>query len=213
LEPLGAKVLVDAITNTFRKSVDGSTFEPVWDLEMLVSKLSTFESSDPHDTIYALLNMARESLLPDTGGENTVGPPKTNYERDLLEVYTDFLEWVVHSTNSIDIICRQWAIPERERPGGWKSPLPLISLPFWIQTISKPTWGTQLQGFSGRINGDSIVGKAGRKRSNASHWRKPEVQFGLRWRHVPQALQSDNRVNSAPTVLGASTARIPTGNY
>jgi hypothetical protein len=70
LEPLGAKVLVDAITNTFRKSADGSLFEPVSTLEMLVSTLPTFESSDPRDTIYALLNISRESLSPGVQTEN-----------------------------------------------------------------------------------------------------------------------------------------------
>jgi hypothetical protein len=205
LEPLGAKVLVDAITNTFRKSVDGKLFEPVSDLETLVSSLSTFESSDPRDTIFALLNIARESLLPETRGENAIGPPKPNYERDLLEVYTDFLEWVVYSTDSIDIICRQWAIPERPKPGGRKSPTQLVTLPSWVQTNSKSPWGTQEQGFNGRINGDSLVGRAGRRRYNASHGKKPDVQFGRR-RKQPDGQQPANRVNSAPSNFAVNVA-------
>ena len=184
LEPLGAKVLVDAITNTFRRSMDGSILEPVWNLETLVSSLSNFESADPRDTIYALLNIATESLLDEDHVHNSVSPPKPDYEKNILEVYTDFLEWVVASTSSLDILCRPWAIPEREKPGGKKNPTPLITLPSWIRTIVGSPWGYQEQGFNGRINGDSIVGKAGRKRYDASRGRNPEVQFGTRLRFV-----------------------------
>lgn len=205
LEPLGAKVLVDAITNTFRKSIDNTLFEPVSDLETLVSSLSTFESSDPRDTIFALLNIARESLLPFTPSEDVVHPPKPDYAKNLLEVYTDFMEWVVHSSSSLDIICRQWAIPERTKPGGRKNPTAIVKLPSWIQTISKSTWGTQEQGFNGRLNGDSLVGPAGRRRYNASWGRKPEVRFGLRWRHAQQLV---NRINSAPMKIRARAATV-----
>lgn len=180
MAPLGAKVLVDAVTNAFRKNVDDSIIEPVFDLETLVSSLSSFESSDPRDTIFALLNIARESLSPRDNDPFARNPPVPNYESNILEVYTDFLEWVVYTTDSIDIICRHWAIPEREKPGGRKNPTPLTTLPSWIQTINNSPWGYQEQGFNGRINGDSIVGKAGRRRYNASRWKKPEVRFGNR---------------------------------
>ncbi|KAJ4362260.1 hypothetical protein N0V83_010353 [Neocucurbitaria cava] len=199
LEPLGAKVLVDAITNTFRKNADDSIFEPVSDLETLVSSLSFFESSDPRDTIFALLNIASESVLPEPSIPGVVKPPQPNYQRDILEVYSDFLEWVVYSSQSLDILCRHWAIPEREKPGGRKNPTPLITLPSWIQTILKSPWGYQEQSFNGRINGDSIVGKAGRRRYNASRWRKPEVRFGAR--RTPF---------SSPQIIEGSTALVAT---
>ncbi|KAF2187575.1 hypothetical protein K469DRAFT_737786 [Zopfia rhizophila CBS 207.26] len=196
LEPLGAKVLVDAITNTFRKSVDETIYEPVSDLETLVSSLSSFESSDPRDTIYALLNIAKESMYSETPATE-IGPPKPKYSKDILKVYTDFLEWVVCSTKSLDIICRQWAIPERTKPGGRKNPTPLIQLPSWIQTVTKSSWGFQEQGFNGRMNGDSIVGKAGRTRYNASRSGRPEVQFGRRTRpNSPKP--NPTRANWAP---------------
>ncbi|CAI6339903.1 unnamed protein product [Periconia digitata] len=206
LEPLGAKVLVDAVTNTFRKSVDDNIFEPVFDLETLVSSLTFFESSDPRDTIYALLNISRESLSVDSQGNQVIHPPKPDYERDILEVYTDFLEWVVFTTNSLDMICRQWAMPERVKPGGRKNPTPIITLPSWIQTINKSAWGLQEQGFNGRMNGDSIVGKAGRRRYNASRGMSPVVQFGKRRRGHLNGKQN-TRTQSAPSALG--TVQIP----
>jgi hypothetical protein len=180
LAPLGAKVLVDAVTNAFRRNIDHTIIEPVFALETLVSDLCSFESSDPRDTIFALLNITRESVEPKKSEPHAIHPPIPNYGKDILEVYTDFLEYVVYTTDSIDIMCRQWAIPERENPGGRKNGTPVMALPSWIQTITKSTWGYQEQGFNGRINGDSIVGKAGRRRYNASRWKKPEVRFGKR---------------------------------
>lgn len=58
LNSLGANILVDAITNTFRRSPNQRSFEPVFDLETLVSDLSSFESLNLCDTIFALLNIA-----------------------------------------------------------------------------------------------------------------------------------------------------------
>ncbi|KAI1163236.1 hypothetical protein F5B18DRAFT_621137 [Nemania serpens] len=217
LEPLKAKVLVDAITDTFRKNGDGTVLEPVFNLETLVSSLASFESSDPRDSIFALLNIARESMLPPSEESNVVGPPKLNYERDLLEVYTDLLEWVVHSTGSLDMICRQWATPERTQPDGRKSTASSVTLPSWIQTISRSTWGTQEQGVNGRVNGDSLVGEAGRRRYNASYGKNPEVRFGERCRVVGIP---PKRANWAPAVPGSAkpltsssiTAYFPASN-
>ncbi|KAK8017905.1 hypothetical protein PG991_007095 [Apiospora marii] len=213
LQPLGAKILVEAITNTFRKSVDGDVFEPVFSLEALVCDLTPFESGDPRDSIFALLNIARESMLPTGQRVDTVGPPKPNYGRNILEVYTDFLEWVVLSTGSLDVICRQWATPERKTEGGRKNPTALVTLPSWIQTIQKSPWGTQEQGFNGRVNGDSFVGKAGRSCYNACHGKAPSVRFGIRWRQPIEPLQS--RVSSAPTTFGADSqvSGTPTKNH
>jgi hypothetical protein len=213
LEPLGAKMLVDAVTNTFRRSVDDTIFEPLSNLETLVSSLPSFESSDPRDTIYALLNISTESQARDT---EVVTPPKPDYKRNILQVYTDFLEWVVFSSSSLDIICRPWAMPERTKPGGRKSPTPLTPLPSWIQTIAKSPWGFQDQAFNGRINGDSIVGKAGRRRYNASAGKQPAVRFGGRPR-VQLSLQSPRRAKAGPpdpTQGDADNALkdCPTGN-
>ncbi|KAI1109288.1 heterokaryon incompatibility protein-domain-containing protein [Nemania sp. NC0429] len=209
LEPLGAKVLVDAVTNVFRKNADGTVFEPVSSLETLVSNLAFFESSDPRDSIFALLNIARESALPTQ--DNRVGPPKPDYEKNLLEVYTDLLEWVVCSTASLDIMCRQWATPERTAPAGRKNATSLVTLPSWIQTIDTSTWGARDQRFNGRLNGDSLVGKAERRRYI------PQVKFGER-RMIEGG--SISRVNSpsgtinpqASLTASPTMATFPNGN-
>ena len=93
--------------------------------------------------------------------------------------------------------------------------MPLVHLPSWIQTVSISTWGTQEQGFHGRTNADSLVGKPGRRRYNASYSWHPEVQFGQR-RPVPipgipfpdQKFPMPQRSNTAP----ASLTRLPSLN-
>ncbi|KAF2711624.1 hypothetical protein K504DRAFT_480599 [Pleomassaria siparia CBS 279.74] len=116
LEPLSTKLL---------KPDD--TFQSTMSLEMLVSTLSASKTSDPRDTINALMNIAKESNLPE------------DYNKDLFQVYRDFLKWIVESTKVLNMICRHWALPER----AIKGPLTprLVMLPSWIQTVDDSAYG------------------------------------------------------------------------
>ena len=57
---LGAALLVDATTNLFRRSSDGRR-QPRMSLEHLISKYSLFAASQPRDTIYAFLSIAKDT--------------------------------------------------------------------------------------------------------------------------------------------------------
>lgn len=177
LNPLGAKILVDELSNTFlRSGLNGKeVFEPMKGLETLVSTLSTFDTSDPRDSIYALLNIARESsrIRPN---DTPNPPPEPDYEKNLLQVYNDFVKWVIKETKSIDIICRQWALPERIDNPPASYPRPLCILPSWIKTVPDSAFGRQQEGFSGRKNGESLVGLPGRNLYNASHGKAPSAR-------------------------------------
>lgn len=61
VEALGAKSLVDITTNLFRKSKEGFVLERLLSLEALVSTLTLFEVSSPHDIIYAVLWLAHDA--------------------------------------------------------------------------------------------------------------------------------------------------------
>jgi hypothetical protein len=56
----GATLLVEAASNLFRKSRDGAK-EHLLILEYLVSSLSVFEATEPRDTVYALLALAKDT--------------------------------------------------------------------------------------------------------------------------------------------------------
>ena len=57
---LGAALLVDATRNLFRRTKDGS-LHTLMSLEHLISKYSVFESSQPRDTVYAFLAIAKDT--------------------------------------------------------------------------------------------------------------------------------------------------------
>ena len=69
---LGAALLVDATRNLFRESPsrDGKRY-PRLSLESLISKYSVFEASQPRDTIYAFLSIAKDTKAQTSYDEST----------------------------------------------------------------------------------------------------------------------------------------------
>ena len=61
LNELGAVRLVYASDNLVRKWEDGRIMERLLSLEALMSSLSAFEASDPHDIVYAILWLANDA--------------------------------------------------------------------------------------------------------------------------------------------------------
>ena len=61
IKSLGATRLVDATSNLFRRSNSGQVVESLLPLDVLVSSLSVFEASKAHDTIYAILTLAKDT--------------------------------------------------------------------------------------------------------------------------------------------------------
>lgn len=61
VDALGAKALVDITTNLFRKAEDGFILERLFSLEALISTMTLFEASSPHDTIYSVLWLAHDA--------------------------------------------------------------------------------------------------------------------------------------------------------
>lgn len=176
-------------------------------LETLVSTLSTFEASDPRDTVHALRNIAKEIIWSSSSKEQARSnpPPTPDYKKDLLEVYTDFVRWVIKTSGSIDIICRHWAMPEKtERTYNYP---PLVKLPSWIQEISESPFGRQEEGFNGRKNGDSLVGMPDRKWYNASHGKHADgAWFGHDLRPEPTP------TTSPPSQTNTTSSKTGSGN-
>jgi Heterokaryon incompatibility protein (HET) len=62
IEAHGANRLVQTTSRLFRKSDDGNRLQPLLSLESLVSTLSAFKASKPHDIIYAILSLASDTI-------------------------------------------------------------------------------------------------------------------------------------------------------
>lgn len=170
---LPAKVLIETTNNVFRTRQSKQSYEkePLQKLEYLVSTLSAYDTADPRDTINAFRSIAKETSGKVGGGRP---PPPHSYTKDLLQVYMEFVEWVIETSESIDILCRRWAMPERTK-SVVRYP-DLVKLPSWIQTIEKINLIDDA--FGSRRHGDSFVGMPGYSSYNASYTLKPRVSFG-----------------------------------
>ncbi|KAI9164176.1 Heterokaryon incompatibility protein [Paramyrothecium foliicola] len=187
LKPFGARILVDVLSNMFQRNPDRTIYTPRQGLESLVSSLSTFETSDPRDTVYTLLNLAKETHnLPSrvtienkhrTKKNETNPPPEPDYKLDLLEVYVYFIKWCVTESKSLDILCRHWALPEVKQKIDDFYPR-IVTLPSWITTVVESAYGSQKEGFGGRRTGDSFVGLPETRWYNASSGIEPTITFG-----------------------------------
>ncbi|KXH42786.1 hypothetical protein CNYM01_03809 [Colletotrichum nymphaeae SA-01] len=203
MKPLGARILVDVLSNTFQRQVDGNIYAPRQGLESLISSLSTFETSDPRDTIYTLLNLAKETCkLPSSNSvqqrrqsmQERNPPPEPDYSIDLLQVYTNFIKWCIEDSGSLDILCRHWALPELKQVLDEHYPR-LVELPSWIKTVHESAYGSQTEGFGGRRTGDSFVGVPEARCYNASHGLPPIISFG-RDNALPKQLDQPSAENT-----------------
>lgn len=162
---LGANTIIHATVNIFRRGPDGKVEKRLVPLEILVSSLLlAFEAGEPRDTIFAVLSLAKDGTLNTAGstGDPRIAP---DYAKSLLDVYTDFMDYCIEQSRSLDILCRYWApLPRPEDVGGINSPmLREESMPSWIPFITKSAFGEPHAVRGGRVNGDSLVGGPERK--------------------------------------------------
>ncbi|KAK6422161.1 hypothetical protein LTR95_016715 [Oleoguttula sp. CCFEE 5521] len=139
VDSLPAKKLIDTINNIFKKQQSQGIYkhEPIQGLEYLVSVLSTYDTSDPRDTINAFRNIAKQTYVFTTHKNPAQSAlqrsAESDYTRGLLDVYTSFVQSIYRNTGYIDIICRHWAMPELTTRSQYYPPL--STLPSWIQTM------------------------------------------------------------------------------
>lgn len=155
----------DAEANSKARSnaVELNRGQPLLSLEYLVSSLSIFEASVEHDTIYALLAIAKDTtpsasdkeagqLLDHTQHVLEVFTQKkrykVEYERPYVDVCKDFVQFCIerslHSdpTRALDVICRPWApeekknVPKQNIPVSRKTNDDPVLLPSWIPQLS-----------------------------------------------------------------------------
>lgn len=141
---LGAALLVDATSSLFRSSRTGvnERKERLLSLEYLVSRYTVFEASEPRDTIYALLAIAKDTtpqalqhefpakynllktetkgLLGTWAGKVLKSKVYTvDYSASLIKVYEDFIMFAIAQAEpkyALNIICRPWAPRHRKDP-------------------------------------------------------------------------------------------------
>lgn len=181
---LGANNLVNVASNLFRRAShgQGDKIERLSSLEALVSSLLSFEASDPRDTVYALLSIAKDyvsswdasSSLPNT----QIIPLAPDYQKSMIEVYRDFTKFCIETSRSVDIICRHWA-PFGRKASATTDPVRLpnkkskrkedynVKIPSWVPSLDRSPFGNPESALNGRVHGDSLVGHPDRKNYKA----------------------------------------------
>lgn len=194
VELVGARDIVNSSNNLLRMTNDGGILDRALTAEELVMAFRHFQVTNRRDTVYALLPLASDGHVSTAGNRRGADAEEQqwcamltpNYGKSTLDVYVDFVRHCVASSNSLDIICRNWAIPlaESEGPrGGRKGKRGNESrrrrLPSWIREVgNSPLDGRAAQ--TGRLEADSLVGMPGQRIYNASRGRTACVSFGSR---------------------------------
>ena len=150
--------------------------QPLLTLEYLVSNLSIFDVTNPHDSIYALLGIAKDTTPTAANKELRVTDHtqsvlemftakkqyKVDYKASYIDICKEFIEFCVRRnvnrdpSRALDVICRPFAIDVEQKP-------PELPLPSWIPRLSKASYGMDrgpgIDGLRmGRKNADSLVG-------------------------------------------------------
>lgn len=230
---LGANTLVNATNELFRKSEDGKIHQRLLRLEVLVTcRFLAFEATDPRDTIYAVLSIAKDtsfgmcdlkqrpSWMRSQESHGIVGkigsvlfnycfqpmyqvffPVPTSsgmesrddirispdYDKNIIDVCADFMDYCIETSESLDILCRHWAPTPQKRTLRQETLKPSAApdteekVPTWIPSIKGHAFGGPEDALNGRINGDSFVGHQERQHHqhyNASANLPPWWKFG-----------------------------------
>jgi hypothetical protein len=169
ISELGASLLVNATARIFREYqrgdqiVRGPARRSLLSLEFLVTSLSIFDCGRPHDSVYALIAIARDAspnpptsvkqrrrqaLIQQVFGDQLEEKPYLlDYHSPYPDVCKDFVQFCIErcakldSLQALDILCRPWA--KDWRPGEFKMdedkrPLPSKRRIFEVQ--ADRTW-------------------------------------------------------------------------
>ncbi|EXJ58929.1 hypothetical protein A1O7_06360 [Cladophialophora yegresii CBS 114405] len=164
---LGAASLIEVSRLIFRKDTQGNILQRLLDLETLLSLLPTFEVTELLDTVYAIIDLAKDGL-----GSQTL---RVDYGLQPEELFQDVTKLVIESSNSLDIICRPWA--------------PKCGVPSWIPTITKYTFRRRAANFQyDRQQGVSLVGMPQSRPYRACGETTPQAHVSFRIEGIQRIL-------------------------
>ncbi|SPO02379.1 uncharacterized protein DNG_05052 [Cephalotrichum gorgonifer] len=182
INSFGACILLDSMSKLFHTKASGQgdssrlkLVRPLKSLESLVTSLKTFDASDTRDLVYSLVCIASDTdqasaFYPGKQNRSPKGKHKhtleVDYSKPAIEVYRDFISFCIASSRCLDIICRPWAMPVVANKTAADSAEG--ALPSWIPLLSSSEFGEPENVYSGRKNGESLVGPADQRNYKAS---------------------------------------------
>ena len=171
VQALGALRLINALNRLFRRSDDGQILEGSVSLQTLVTSLNGFQTENPRDCLYAVIQLA-ESVQDLPGPFQHPGQAadayfqgiSIDYDYPFNAVAQRFVASCIRSSNSLDIICRPWA----PFPNYYYSLLETPVLSSWACIMDDAVFEIRGDGHYTRRRGDSFVGTPGRPIYQAS---------------------------------------------
>ncbi|KAJ9604279.1 hypothetical protein H2200_011113 [Cladophialophora chaetospira] len=97
----GAMSLVQLTSRSLQKNHAGHVQARLVDMETLLTALPMFDTSLPHDTIYSILSLARDTYQTTS--------LRVDYTMDPVELFAEAVISIVKATGSPDMMCRPWA--------------------------------------------------------------------------------------------------------
>ncbi|KAM3074152.1 hypothetical protein ACMFMF_006174 [Clarireedia jacksonii] len=139
-----------------------------------------------HWVLLPLIMLPITLLQPSSIQPMTLLDPRIqpNYQKCLLDVYADFMEYCIEKSQNLDILIRNWAPMEEKKTRRellYSSTVPAQDkvMPSWVPDIELSAFGAAHRKQRGRMNGDSFVDGSDRQKTyNASLGLKPTFKFG-----------------------------------
>lgn len=174
-----AMTLLRVVKQVFERDEKSNNYlSRVLSLEDLVELGTSFETTDPRDSIYALLGLARDSELAEL--RPTVKP---DYTKPNLNVFADFILHCCSASGSLDIVCRPWAPTFKHNFGqaqfsdAYHQPY----TPSWIRTRDQLPFGDPCRKSSHRLHGDCLVSDSQNRIYNAHKETLPSASILGHW--------------------------------
>jgi hypothetical protein len=193
LNSSGVIAIIQFSRNTFRKTTESTIHAKMMDLGSLVLASAPFAVSEARDVVYALLHLANDAATWKIDAD---------YSRSILDVYSDFVDYCLLKESSLDIICRAWAYwPTETREDS------IPPRPSWIGLAQDLPYGPPLWS-TGRINGESLIGKPSEKIYDASRGAVMQAKIMLRQRQETYtAVSLQSQLRGQPKFSGLLVAK------
>jgi hypothetical protein len=191
---------VDVSNDIFRKSDEGTILDSLKSLESLMCNLSSFETSNFHDNIYAYLSLAEDTgarysvraaaafsmTVDDTGPVPALSPTEQKLARSIVDTWRRAAEgeYRVDYNKPVVEVCRDFVAFAINKTGSldiicrpWAPAAYRRQLPSWIATLADREFQ---DGLYARAQADALVGLAGtnKKPYNASRRYPVAYSFG-----------------------------------
>jgi hypothetical protein len=119
----------------FQRSLESTIASRLMTLETLVLTASSFAVSEVRDTVYALLYLANDmhDVIDTSSGSGNQHVLTSDYSKHPVDIFKDFVRYSIAKSNSLDVLCRQWASwPQLNVVYGYEKRF----LPSWIGLAS-----------------------------------------------------------------------------